>query len=215
MVILQVSATPCDAWRVSRIIPTWRHTVIQESSLNDEVGENKSVNVTMADFSAPHKLYVPKYGGQIYILVGVASAAFVGAGIITLMVSWAVIVWNVRVAAGKDTPWWAYTANRCACQLASTSVQSNGSVGTQLLWLCAGVGELAWGTSLYTTLMDHSAFTVTYVFSSLQPYCTQYNHCEQACSTIQNSATPNISFQVADTEGFITDSTRRYLLKPK
>lgn len=86
-----------------------------EESFNQlYVGENNTVVITLQDFSAPHQLYVPEYGGQIYILIGVASATFVGTGAIGLLLSWAIILWNVRLASGKDTPWWAYTANRWA-----------------------------------------------------------------------------------------------------
>lgn len=110
---LQVAATPCDAWRVSRIVPTWSSVTVPEESFTQNNAEEKiSVNVTLKDLSGPHQLYVPEYGGQIYILIGVSCVAFVGAGTLGLLLSWCIIVWNVQVAAGKDTPWWAYTRHR-------------------------------------------------------------------------------------------------------
>lgn len=120
---LQVAATPCDAWRISRIIPTFSDTAVPEQSFNQSiVGGMDTVSVTLKDLSAPHQLYVPEYGGQIYIFIGVASAVLVGAGTIGLLVSWAVILWNTRVYSGEAAPWWAYTANRWACHLHIQSV---------------------------------------------------------------------------------------------
>lgn len=70
------------------------------------------VNITVKDFSQPHQLYVPEYGGQFYIIMGVFAAVFVGSGTIALFGAWGIVLWNVRVAKGYDTPWWADTAHR-------------------------------------------------------------------------------------------------------
>jgi hypothetical protein len=72
------------------------------------------INVTVHDLSQPHQLYVPEYRGQSYIIMGVFAATFFGAGAIVLVLAWGIVLWNVRVARGYDTPWWADTARRCA-----------------------------------------------------------------------------------------------------
>jgi hypothetical protein len=130
---LQVAATPCDAWRVSRILPTWRDSTEYGDNFNDQnTGKINTVTVRLLDLSAPHQLYVPAYGGQIYIFIGIFCAAFVGAGMIGLLLSWGVILWNVRIAAGKDAPWWAYTANR---SVLSSPQENSFTVACLAIWL--------------------------------------------------------------------------------
>lgn len=70
------------------------------------------MNVFVRDLSQPDQLYVPEYGGQIYIIVALACGCFVVAGSVVLALLWAVIIWNVRVANGDNIPWWACATGR-------------------------------------------------------------------------------------------------------
>jgi hypothetical protein len=70
------------------------------------------ITVRVRDLSQPQQLYVPKYGGQIYIFVALACGCLAVAGALVMMAAWAVIIWNARVSSGAPTPWWAYSLNR-------------------------------------------------------------------------------------------------------
>lgn len=70
------------------------------------------VVLTVKDATQPDAVYVPEYGGQFYIILGLFCGCFFLAGLVVLCISWSIVTWNLRSLHGQDAPWWAFSLNR-------------------------------------------------------------------------------------------------------
>ena len=55
---------------------------------------------------------VCSYGGQLFIIIALACGSLFVTGTVLLLLSMAVIKWNVKVAQGQTIPWWANPTQR-------------------------------------------------------------------------------------------------------